>query len=143
MKGLIAFFLCAAASCYAQTDNVYYPVACGTGAAPSWCSGSGSDLGGWTNAAIAAAAANQGRVVISFSGSPSCYQFSTPIVDSSGVSISGDSKNATCIQYIATTGTAVTFSGGDSSAAGFGLRDIHLAGPGGSNTATGLLVDCR
>src|SRR5579863_8724194 len=119
-------------SCWAQSDNVLYPLVCGSSSPPSWCKG--SDLGAWINAA---ATSNRGARLI-IPGSTTCRKFTTPIVVPAGTNIWGDSKDWTCIQYVSTnppaqpTGTAITYRGGGASGsvAGYGLRDLHLAGPG-------------
>lgn len=107
----------------------------------------GSDIGAKINAAYASLPSSGG--IIQLEPSATCYTFTTPIVFGTGSKnvILRGTGGSTCLQYTATSGTAITFNtnGTIAHAMALGLRDIVLEGTGGqfvptSNTSTGLLI---
>lgn len=83
----------------------------------------GADMGAKINAA------GGGDVYIPVSST--CYRFTTPIVLPANTYLHG---GGSCLHYTATSGTALTAANGDQ------VDGITLEGPGGINTATGILV---
>ena len=80
-------------------NGVYNAATCAT-SAPSWCSG--TDIGGWINAA---ASACSGTCVITIP--PGTYSYSTtPTINKPGLSVVGAGVNATFLNY---TGTGDAF----------------------------------
>jgi hypothetical protein len=92
---------------------------------------SSSDVGSQINAAASSLGSGGGAVEIP--AQAGCYAFSTPIVLPDGVRLSGDSAT-TCLQYTATSGTAITIASSDT------LAEFKLIGISGASTATGLAV---
>lgn len=96
----------------------------------------GADIGAKINAACAQLATG-GTAALPVG----TFTFTTPIVITTGCNIRGQGKGATILRYTAATGTGITYSGGtDSAPAGYGLKSLTYSGPGGRNTATGLLI---
>jgi hypothetical protein len=119
-------------------NGAYYPASCGSSStAPSWCSG--SEMGAWVNAAIAASPSG---TRIHITASSTCYSFTTPIVFGSGKydTLEGDPGGGSCIKYTPTAGVAITFDPGVTEHQAYGIRDLQLIGPGNTTSTTGLLL---
>lgn len=87
-----------------QFNGVYNPAVCGGTTPPSWCSG--SDIGGWVNAAFAAIAATSaacGEVDIP----AGTYDQRTTIVKPRCSRLRGQGGRATTLQWVAGPGVAV------------------------------------
>src|SRR6185369_6118180 len=113
--------------------------ACGSNTPPAWCSG--SDIGAWTNSAAAyMASLGYSGGELSIDSSTSCYRYSTPILFVLPFNLRGKGADATCLQYVSTSGTAISYSTGDRAPAGYGLHSLQLAGPG-SGSAIGVAVN--
>ncbi len=106
------------------TPQIAAAVMCNGVARPSWCSG--SDIGAWTNAAIAIVGC--GEVYIP----KGTYTQTTSIVKPRCVKLSGASGYATTLKYTAKTGCEVVIadSSGSSLYAPGALEDLNLVGPG-------------
>jgi hypothetical protein len=140
---LVLFVLVLAVIGRAQTagnsDGKLIVTACGSNNPPGWCAG--SDIGAWTNSAASyLTSLGYSGGELSIEPTSVCYQFSTPIVLMRPFNIRGQGPDATCLQYVSQSGTAVSYSTGDRVAAGYGLHDLQLAGPGGG-TSTGILLN--
>jgi len=77
---------------------------------------------------------------LSIDSSTSCYRYSTPILFVLPFNLRGKGADATCLQYVSTSGTAISYSTGDRAPAGYGLHSLQLAGPG-SGSAIGVAVN--
>ena len=104
----------------------------------------GVDIGDKINAAVTATPASGGLILVP--AAPSCYDFSTEIKVLSKAIVLQGSGPGTCLNFIATTGTAITFAGIASAAYvgqafGAGIRDITLQGTGTANDTVGLYLN--
>jgi hypothetical protein len=126
--------------------RVYNPAACGTSQAPSWCSG--SDIGAWTNSAIAAlpasaggggTSAHCGEVFIP----AGAYRQTTTIIVPRCVKLHGSSSFGTVLSYTPTTGQAIIVADSTGTSA-FGpagaIEDLTLLGPGASTTTVAIYI---
>lgn len=144
-KRLAILLLVIVGAGYAQTntgvvDGTLNVSTCGSATPPAWCSG--SDIGAWVMAGashLAFLGYQGGGLIVEATGI--CYQFATPIVFTLPFSLRGQGPDATCLQYSATSGTAITYNTGNRAAAGYGLHDLQLAGPPGGGTATGIALN--
>jgi hypothetical protein len=106
------------------TPQIAAAVMCNGVDRPSWCGG--SDIGAWTNAAIAIVGC--GEVYIP----KGTYTQATSIVKPRCVKLSGASGYATTLNYTAKTGCEVVIADGSGSSLypPGALEDLNLVGPG-------------
>jgi len=107
---------------------------CGTSARPAWCRG--SEIGAWTNSAIAVIGC--GEVYIP----AGTYTQTTSIVKPRCVKLHGASARSTILEWIRKTGAAVIMGDGvvDNFAAEGALEDLTLVGPGASTKTCGIYL---
>lgn len=119
-------------------NKVLNPAICDSPARASWCTG--SDIGAWTNAAIAALLNHCGEIYIP----AGTYTQTTTIGPVPRcVHLRGASAYGTVLNYTPTTGWAMILA--DSTASGaFGpagsVEDLTLQGPGPSSTTGGIYI---
>jgi len=113
-------------------NNAINPEVCKWSIRPYWCRG--SDIGAWTNAAIALLGC--GDVFIR----AGTYVQTTSIVKPRCVKLVGASGYATRLTYTAATGCAVVIAdnAGTSTYAPGALEDLDLAGPGTGTSTCGV-----
>jgi hypothetical protein len=100
----------------------------------------GADIGAQINNAIAyfdPSRSGPGGGVVFIPSSSTCYAMTTPVVISrNSIKIQGAGRNATCIRWSSSTGTAFTVQGGYNS-----MEDLAVLGPSlSSQTNVGLNV---
>lgn len=122
---------------YSQIGNLNGAInvgMCGWSAPPAWCRG--SDIGAWTNSAIALIRC--GDVYIP-SGT---YRQTTSIVKPRCVKLRGASARSTILKWIPQSGTAVIMGDGviENFAAEGALEDLTLIGPGASTNTCGIYL---
>ena len=108
---------------------------CGLSDRPAWCRG--SEIGAWTNSAIAVIGC--GEVYIP----AGTYTQTTSILKARCVKLHGASADSTFLKWTPTTGVAVIMgdSMGSSGFAGEGaLEDLTLIGPGASTKTCGIYL---
>lgn len=108
--------------------------ACSRTARPFWCTG--TDIGAWTNAAIAQIGC--GEVYIP----AGTYIQTTSIVKPRCIRLHGASADSTFLKWIPTTGAAIIMGDGvDAEFAGEGaLEDLGLLGPGTTTRTCGIYI---
>jgi hypothetical protein len=101
---------------------------------PTWCKG--SDVGAWTNSAIAVAGC--GEVYIP----AGTYLQTTTIVKPRCIKLHGPSANSTFLKWVPQTGVAIVMGDGtNGNFAGEGaLEDLTLVGPGTSTLTCGIYI---
>lgn len=114
------------------TPQIAAAVICNGSERPAWCRG--SDIGAWTNAAIAIVGC--GEVYIP----AGTYTQTTSIIKPRCVKLSGASGYATTLNYTATTGCEVVIADGSGTSiyAPGALEDLNLVGPGTSTSTCGV-----
>src|SRR5215471_10674457 len=127
---LILTLLVSAASAQTATsasgiqNGIYLPSSCASNSRPLWCKG--SDIGAWTNAAIAAVGC--GEVYLP----AGTFEQSTTIVEPRCVKLRAASGYGTTLTYTAKSGCSIVIA--DGSGASIyppgGIEDLNLIGPG-------------
>jgi len=103
------------------------------------CGWSGTDIGSWINSAYAAITSNGGTIIVNTTGGAN---FSTPI----RMTTSGKFARIVCtdqnsaLNYIPTSGTAITLNPSNAIYVGWGLENCNFVGPGSGTSTTGLSV---
>jgi hypothetical protein len=121
----------------ASANGVLNPAMCSTATPPSWCS-PGLEIGGWTNAAIAALPGQCGKIFIP-SGT---YSQNTTILKPRCVSMKGAGRLSTVLNWTPTAGNALVIedSTGTSIYPEGEVSDLTLNGSGTSHTADGVYL---
>jgi hypothetical protein len=126
--------IAAPASLFAQGVN---PTACAAiSNPPNWCSG--SDIGAWTNHAIAQLPSGCGEVYIP----AGTYPQTTSIVKPRCVNLRGASGYGTVLGYTPTSGCSIVVgdsSGGSTYPPG-AVEDLRIVGPGSTSTTCGIYM---
>lgn len=140
MKRLALILTFLASAAWAQTgalaagtqNGVYLPGSCASNSPPSWCSG--SDIGAWTNAAIAAGGC--GEVYLP----AGTFKQSTSIVQPRCVRLHAASGYGTTLSYIPTSGCSIVIADGSGTSIypPGGVEDVNLIGPGSGTHTCGI-----
>ena len=103
----------------------------------------GADMGAQINAAYADLPPTGGRIRVPPLAPGRCYSYSTPIdlsADGRPAVIEGDPGGSTCLNWMASAGTAIILNYGTHHQMGPGLRDLTLTGPGHASKTVGVVV---
>lgn len=97
---------------YAKANGVVNPAACSAASPPAWCSG--SDMGGWINAAVQSLPASGGAIIVP-QAAAGCYHFAAQIVIDRPVHLSGGESGfngaGTCLQWTGSAQPAILING--------------------------------